>query len=674
MKLLFSAIVFLASFLLFTVQPMLVKAMLPYLGGTPSVWILSMLFFQLVLLMGYGYASLTSAYMSVRWQIFLHFSLMLLAISFTLPVSMESLKEPTSISPENWILVSLFTVIGLPYFLLSANASLMQRWYFTKTRTSPYFLFALSNAGGLSGLLAYPLLIEWAFPLTDQMYFWSLIFSGLACGLLIIFFRLPDSRTKQGRIGLGKMLPLKSAMKLVFYGFVPSSLFLSTTLFITTDIAAIPLLWIIPLSLYLLSFMIAFSRFAERWVAQAQSLHIPLCAILFLFASYVFAFSSNIYASNHYLPQIFMHLLCLLVIATSIHGEAAREKPEPHYLTSYYFWLAVGGTMGGVFNSIAPKIFNDIYEYPLVLLLSILVPLAAWFKNFNMVSPLQKISIIGGCSVICMALFIIWIESKDYPTRYQTRNFFGIKKVTDYGAPHYRRSMAVGSTMQGHQPLSGKSNLFINHHIRHLVEKAPRNTKEKRFAVIGLGVGMLACIAKAPETIDFYEIDPSIITIANNEDLFHYVRDCPGNFNIIAGDGRQKLKIQPSEHYDMIILDAFSSSAIPTHLLTQEAIALYKNKLNLANGLLAFHITNRHIDLREILGKAANNQGLTAYYKHFQYDPKLPYDGMRDWVFMLSENSPWHPLLKEIDAVLIHSSKETPLWTDNYSALFPILK
>lgn len=652
---------------------MLAKSLLPHVGGAPAIWIATMLFFQLILLLGYAYAAISSAYLTARQQSVFHSLLIIMAIAVSLPLSLK-LSDSALLSPEYWVLSTLLATIAIPYFALSANTALTQRWFFEIKKESPYFLFGLSNIGGLIGLLSYPLLVEWVLPLKEQLFYWSVLFYILASllGFIAVYLHRGVSQTPDKN--LGKQLALPQVLRIAVYAFIPSSLFLSTTLFITTDISSMPLLWVVPLALYLLSFVVAFSERGERWILLAQKLHILSCALVFLLASYVFAFTSHFYARHWYLLQILLHLGCLWIVAVSCHGQIARCKPKPIYLTSYYFWLALGGVLGGLFNTVAPHLFNDIYEYPLILLLSLIVPISRWFSQQQVILPLRKYSMMAGCAAMAGCIFLVWVESKDYPAQYQKRNFFGVKKVIDLPAPHYRRDLKIGSTLQGYQPTAPEYVLHLNSNLRELIARAPKAFYDKPFAVIGLGTGMLACIAKENQVIDFFEIDPLVIEVAKNSDYFTYLRDCEGESNLILGDGRQKIADKPADFYKLIVLDAFNSSAMPVHLLTAEAVATYYNKLDKSQGLLAFNIINKHMNLRGVLSQVAAKNGLLTYAKRFEYNPNFPYDSASEWVFMVPPNSPWIAAFEELAFTPLEQEGDNALWTDDYSSILPILK
>lgn len=678
MPLLYLLSILTGSFLLFIVQPMLSKVLLPYVGGAPAVWIACMLFFQLLLLVGYGYASLSSCYLTARRQSQLHLALTLLATVLFLPLSLTLWYSVEEIAPEKWVIITLLGTIGLPYILLSANATLLQRWYYEVKRTSPYYLFSISNAGSLLGLLSYPLLIEWLLPLQGQMAYWSGGFYLLILLLALITFTTQRSQHSQKTQSLGKNLPIKQIGRIVFYGFIPSSLFLSTTLFITTDVASMPLLWVLPLALYLLSFVIVFSRNSQRWINIARAMHLPACALIFLFALYVFSFTGTYTASSKFIAQASLYLLCFFIIAVCVHGKAAESKPTPEYLTSYYFWLSVGGALGGLFNTLSPYLFTDMYEYPLILLLSLTVlPASLYVTAWRHKFKLQNLITIGSLSIIFLTILIVNVKGIGSPILFKDRNFFGLKIVADRQLEYPRHDFRLGNTLQGYQPTLPEYQLSFTSYYQpldKLLEHAPEHFFKSPFAVVGLGVGILACTAKEGQLVDFFEIDPLVIDIAQNPSLFTYLQDCPATSNVIAGDGRRKLEQQPNDKYTLMVMDAYTSNAIPVHLVTKEAIETYLEKLNNEEGLIAYNVSNRHLDLRGVLANIAQELNQLAYYKYYHENPDEPYDAPSGWILMISPDSPWKAIIEKEGFQLYSDTGDSPLWTDNYSSILKILK
>lgn len=647
------------------VQPMLAKLLLPYVGGAPGVWISSMLFFQLVLLAGYGYAALGSAYLSPRKQIFSHLALLVIALLVSIPVRMNMLSEPGSGSSEWWVMNTLLFSVGLPYFLLTANASLMQRWYHHSFNHSPYYLFSISNIGSFAGLLGYPLLVEWLLPTGGQMLVWSGAFVLLACLILFMALRAATYWPDGGRQSLGKAISKRHAVKTVFLGFVPSSLFLSVTLYITTDIASFPMLWVVPLGLYLLSFVIAFSRYGECWTQLCQKLHLlaftaVICALFF---------SANI-------TLIALHLVMFFIIAMSCHGQVAREKPEPERLTAFFFWLSLGGALGGLFNVLVPYMLDNIYEYHAMVLLSIFA-LPANKAQIAMIkrAPKRILLIFAGMALLIASMWSWELPDDSFDgVLFQERNFFG---VTTVKKTEQSNVLIHGTTMHGYQLRNEDLALIPTSYyipVFQIMNQMPDSFFQRPFAVLGLGAGSLACLGKTGQVVDFYEIDQVIIDVARDSSLFTYLRNCSPESRTLLGDGRLEIAKQPDAQYNLIVADAFSSDAVPVHLLTKEALGLYISKLNPDGGMLLFNISNRYLDLRDVVATAMRSYGYETYYLRHIDDPNTEYDVRADWMFALPKYSPWENILLEHGAQPYMPHKDSPLWTDDYSHILPLFK
>lgn len=673
MKLFFFLNILIGAFLLFLIQPMMAKLILPYVGGAPAVWIVTMLFFQLLLLGGYGYAALTSAYMTPRTQSVLHLAIYVLAAALFLPLQLHMATGELSESPEQWVLITLLLTIGLPYFLLSSNSTLTQRWYHHCYGTSPYFLFSISNVGSVLGLLGYPLLVEWLFPLQQQMFLWGTSFLLIVAlvGALALTVGMHRQSSQPKSETLGKNLPFRQAMLVVFLGFIPSSLFLGTTLLVTTDIASFPLLWVIPLTLYLLSFIVVFSSRGSAWALMAQKLHPIAFFFLLMLHSFVGADSA------FYAVQIAAYFVGLFIIALSCHGRAAMEKPQPQYLTAFFFWLSVGGALGGLFNTVAPYLFDGIFEYVIVVCLSLLALPARHLTKENpytIQSPKRAMVAAGGIVVVAAGMWFHMSSSTPENVLFSGRNFFGVSKVT---AGESVINYQHGTTLHGLQPIDAEHRLKPTSyygHVNNLIERLPDSFYQRPFGVLGLGAGTAACFAHPGQRLDFFEIDPMVIAIARNPDYFTYVRDCPGDIQIIQGDGRLALGEQPDQKYNLLVMDAFTSDAIPVHLVTKEAVGTYMDKLHPTEGVLAFNISNRHLDLKYVMARLAEAYGWRAYYKFYHEDPDDPYDANAIWMIMLPDGSPWHDVMLDTEAGLLEAPEGTPLWTDDYSHILPLIK
>ncbi|MAR57134.1 MAG: hypothetical protein CMM93_08135 [Rickettsiales bacterium] len=674
--LLFISATGLSAFLLMMVQPMMAKILLPYVGGAPATWITCMLFFQVLLLGGYAYAAVSSALFSPKRQLILHGALMFVALLLTLPLE---LRLPTSLSasdsPEGMLLLGLLFSVGFPYFILTANSSLIQRWFHAQSGRSPYFLFAISNFGSFAGVLSYPFLVEWLLPLSAQLISWSAGFVLLFCLFCLIFVGLKRQPQTEQTETLGRNIPLPLIGKVVFAGFVPSSLFLSVTLHITTDVASFPLIWMIPFALYLLSFTLVFSKHGARYTMIGQKLQFAsVCILTFL--------SFSIYKSPLFM---LIDFIGMGIIAVSCHGLAAQARPAPDRLTAFYFWLSVGGALGGLFNVAAPYLFNSIVEYPLVLLLSLFAIPRHEF-GFDSFTRISKRAVIIGLSIFILiggtyALLNPQEEiaettetaSSDYETLIETRNFFGVLRVTNADGLH---DFTHGTTRHGLQHFNADDPLTITTYysaLEKLFAPLPDSFYARPFAVVGLGAGTLACIAKPGQAMDLFEINPGVADIATNRDFFTYLSDCPGEYDIHLIDGRLGLENPPHDTYNLIVIDAFSSDAIPLHLLTQEAMHSYVKALDPVDGILAIHITNRHFDLEQVVAKLAEDANLIPYYYHYDKTSDQGLDEIANWMILLPQASPYDFSDSGFDITRIHADQKTRLWTDDYTFVLPYM-
>ncbi len=664
MKSVFFAAVFISSFLLFLVQPMLAKAMLPMVGGSPAVWVVCMLFFQLLLLAGYAYAALGSAYLQARTQMMVHVGLLAFMLLISYPIALSSQFDPAAYMPEIWVLLTLLFTIGFPYFLLSAHSSLFQRWYFQSSGASPYFLFMASNVGSLLGLFAYPLVIEWLLPISSQMQFFGVGYVVFFLLLMMLSWNIRGKMLQQKLMGLGANLPWHKAGLVALLGFIPSSLMLSSTLFVATDVASFPLMWIIPLALYLVSFIVVFSRYGDRWVTWAQKCHVVAIGVIVAIGILT---TSPWFAVGHFIG--------FFVIAVSCHGRVAANKPAAENLAAYYFWLALGGALGGLFNTLAPYIFNDVLEYFLVCIASLLIlptnaklKIQKWDKKH-----LQKVVLpIAG---LLSAMWYVWFyepvanntAKKDNAVMYQERNFFGVSKVRrDEKTTKYSH----GTTLHGMQPRAPEESLLPTSYygvIADVLARFPESFFKQPFGVIGLGAGTQSCLGHKGQSLDFYEIDQAVIDIATNPAYFTYVKNCPPNISIIKGDARLQLEKQTDKHYQLLVVDAFSSDAIPMHLITQQAMALYQKRLVADTGIIAINISNRYLDLKPVVAKMAATNGLLAYHRFDAEADAKKYRTAASWIILLQKNSPWQRLIENAGFRVVEPSVHTPLWTDDYS-------
>lgn len=718
---------FVLAFLLFAVQPMATKMVLPVLGGTPSVWNTAMLTFQLLLLGGYLYAHVLTTRLQPGWQWRVH-GLLIAASFLFLPLTVTLTTSDALLHQPIRHLVAAFLIqVGLPFFVLSATAPLLQSWVARSNHPlsqTPYVLYSASNLGSMMGLLGYVALVEPNLALSEQSQAWSVLFVVGAVTLMVAGKLLKPSATEHG----SQAGPIGWRMLLlwVWLAFLPSALSLGVTSYITTDIAAVPLLWVVPLALYLLSFVDAF---------RTRPILVPLAIRISPFVGMIALLAYG--AQAHRYSEVFIgQLIAFAVMAFALHGWMARFKPATQHLTAFYFCMSVGGALGGALNAIvAPIVFTDTLEYPLSLLAASITAFVLWQRHrgaandfdthvrvltrvlaafmFNTLALYFLIGVVlgdfpidaptlnaqtlimaatfGAISVIAiyrralhafyamlllglLLLVMILSGANAQKVLFKERSFFGVWKVTE-DTKNNARYLVHNTTLHGAQFLKQEgpirpltyyralTSAFLNLPVLH----------QHPYALIGLGSGTVKCYANAGQQVDLFEIDPMVVRLAEDPAMFHYLSKCPGSHEIFLGDGRVRISQRPDARYGAIILDAFSSDSIPSHLVTAEAIQLYFSKLA-PHGVVFFHTTNRHISLWPLLAAQAQAQGYVAYAKHFEAsnDP-LVYQSY--WVAMARDAADLAPLIgndKGWDK-LIADAAHRP-WTDDYVNILPYLK
>jgi len=721
---LYTLAIFLGSALLFLVQPMIAKMILPRFGGAPAVWTASLLFFQASLLLGYLYAHGLSK-LKRQVQPFVHI-LLLGLVAFTLPFAIPAgIGAVGAGNPTLVVLRTLGSAVGLPFLLMSAGAPLLQRWFsFTSDPAAkdPYFLYAASNAGSLVGLLCYPVLVEPNLTLTQQRLLWTFGYVILAVilagsALLLVKSSLSSSadpsRPTQSKIQ-DPATPSSSFQFLswVLLAAVPASLLTGVTNYVTSNIAPIPLLWVVPLALYLITFVAAFAR--RRRLTSAQFgrwlplLATPLALVLVL------------EATQPLVPLVLLHLSVFVLAALMCHTQLVETRPGPEHLTAFYLWISVGGVLGGAFNALlAPVIFKTFAEYPIAIVAAVLLrpmsapapgasrsradllyPAAVAVLTIGLVLLSRQLGYAGTSAGTMIAIglpVILAFIAADKPIRfglslgsvllisnlagtastgklaYVDRSFFGVHRVTDDGESY---SLTHGTTRHGRQfkdpqrrdtPLTYYSR---SGPIGRVFEYLNKHAPPKDVALVGLGVGTLASYGLPGERMTYYEIDPVVDHIAHDARFFTYLRDTKADLKVVLGDARLTLARAAEHSFDLIVLDAFSSDAIPIHLLTREAVAGYLGKLK-QGGLLAFHISNNYLDLEPVLGNVAASLSLYAYYDEDE-DTSEPGKEASTWVVM----SPDPALGKGLSQswASLESNPKQLLWTDDYSNILGAFK
>jgi SAM-dependent methyltransferase len=661
--------IFLSAFLLFQVQPMVGKMILPWFGGSASVWTTCMLFFQTVLLLGYFYSHWIVSFLTPARQSLLHGSLLLVSLLLLPIVPSEDWKPTGAENPTLRILGLLTVSIGLPYFVLSTTGPLIQAW-FARERSGqvPYRLFALSNFGSMLALLAYPIALEPVLPTLWQSYFWSGLFAlfVVACGLLAWRGRRGDPiHAVHHEVGLPPTVP--QMLLWAALAACPSILMVADTSYLTTNIAPIPMLWVAPLALYLLSFILTFEH--PRW--YRRTVFLPLLVISLGILAWLPTLGIS---ALPFTLSISINLVAFFVACMVCHGELARRQPHPGHLTSYYLMLAVGGAAGGFFvGVIAPYFFDSHYELSIGIVLTGFVVLLAVYP---LVLPRWRVAVVVGTALAIGSLG--WVRYVDHAEEgagatVRLRNFYGALKVFENTTEGYR-TMLHGQIVHGRQytdpgRLDQATAYYSPHGGMGKAMLAKMDQGPLRVGIIGLGVGTLVGYGRSGDSYRLYEIDPLVIDVAREH--FSFLSRTPAQTEMVLGDARLQLEGEASQQFDLLVVDAFSGDSVPIHLLTREAFSQYFRHLK-PDGVLAVHITNRFLDLRQVVATGA---------VHFDRQARMiDYDGSGD---QLDYRSSWalisadpkifaHPLLADSQAIEVRPSFKP--WRDDYSSLFAILK
>ena len=721
-NILFALTIFLSALLLFWIELAIAKMLLPRLGGTPAVWTTCMLFFQVLLLAGYSYMVITTSWIGVRKQALLHSILLFLSILY-LPLTFAGNTGFEQHYPALWLFSYLLSAIGLPIFLISTTSPLLQKW-FTHTRhhsaKDPYFLFAVSNAGSLLALISYPLLLEPNIKLSRQTHLWVVgyvVFMVLSLGCVLVLWQSRAGQTKPRLEDQASVsISLKQRLYWVLLAFIPSSLLFGVTTFITTEVAPTPLLWTIPLALYLATLVLAFAR---RKV-PSERLTTPLCALALLLTLLI---ATD--ATEPTTAIVLLHLFFFCVAAMVCHSNLARERPAATGLAQFYLCVAIGGMCGGLFNTlIAPTIFNTLIEYPLMIVLACLIHPHAATENssrdrlLDLILPVgaglltvglallinrhEVDALLGIVIVIGIPLVIINHRFRSRPVRFALalgavmlgsvvhyelqnrtlhveRNFFGTLSVK-FDPESATRDLYHGNTIHGRQfinPTRQSEPLSYFHRsgpLGQIFEAFNSNAASPNIAIVGLGVGSMACYARPDQQWTFYEINPAVIGLAQNTEYFTYLQKCAaGATRIVLGDARLQLQNAPDNHYGLIVLDAFNSDAIPVHLLTQEAIDLYTSKLA-AGGMLAFHISNRSLQLAGVLSDLAEHNGaMSLTMVDAEFDPIAGKDPS-EWLVMAHQSPALDSLAQKPRWRVLQGRTESDVWTDDFSNIVRVFR
>jgi SAM-dependent methyltransferase len=719
------------SFLLFLVQPMVARMALPKLGGAPAVWNSAMLIYQALLLAGYAYAHRLSREAPKR-QATVHL-VVLLGAALWLPIRLANIAVPADGSPVFWVPWLLFASIGPLFFAVSAQAPLMQRWFgLAGIQGEPYALYAASNLGSFGGLIAYPLLVEPNMPIQTQTWLWSGLYALLLLLVLICARAIwsgKDEAQPQHQNNIVASIAWRRRLYWIALAAVPSGLMLSTTSHLTTDLMAMPLIWVIPLGLYLLSFTVAFAD--NRFLADVLCRIAPV--VLILGGASVFL----IWGKAAYVG-LGVSIGMLFVLSVALHAEMYRARPAPSQLTEFYLMMSVGGVIGGLFCAIvAPLLFNWTWEHPILLIaaalmlpqmrlfslgeedtfgrngwtmVTMVIALAVLgigfyvgselaFESGHVRNALVAVVLIAGLIVtgrrLAFALVLVaamlanggWNNIELSASGARLRSYFGTYTVSQSEDASVRW-LSHGTTMHGMQLLDEPTLPISYYGVNSGVGIAARRSDELfgtggRIGVVGLGTGTLGCYKKPGQDWHFFEIDPLIVEIARERRIFSFVEKCAPEMRVHLGDARLTLGQQPQGKFDLLAIDAFSSDAIPIHLLTKEAFAVYRRVLK-PDGLLLVHISNRYIDLNPVIAAEAVQGGWAAALRLDSPPLAMVDKGMRpsQWVALSRDPARLAQLTGPVHAkrapyyypdywMELRAPRAGDRWTDDYASVLP---
>jgi hypothetical protein len=719
---LFALTLFLSALLLFAVQPMFAKMVLPRLGGSPAVWSVAMVFFQAALLVGYAYAHLLVRFLPLRLGAMVHLGLMAAAAAMPIGIA-TGFGAPPETGITIW-LISLFAAsIGLPFAVLSASAPLLQGWFAATGHPgagNPYVLYAASNLGSFAALLAYPVLIEPLLPLHLQTQFWSFGFAAVAvliagAGLFIV-----RKQNLAAAEAAAEPASLNDRLAWIVLPAIPAGLVIAVTSYVTTDVAAAPFLWVLPLAIYLLTFVAVFRKrpwMRQRTVAWAVPFMVAPLAIGLLGRDHVF-----------WAAMIGINLLAFFLLTMLCHGEVYRRRPAPARLTEFYLLVSFGGVLGGIFAAlIAPNIFSRVYEYPILIAAACLVLPGLWSGGLRRTLAEAGPGLLLAAAAVAaklafdirlpaagelpfqmalVALAATMLLQRERPARFVSlvvlgfvltglwqpgynrietaRSFFGVHQVVET-ADRRHRILYHGTTIHGAQrlvdddrPAKSPPEPLTYYYFGGPISQSIEAVRAARgglgsVAAVGLGTGSLACHRRGNEAWTFYEIDPEVVRIARDRQLFSFLSACAPDAPIVLGDARLTLAAAKTR-YDLIVIDAFSSDAIPVHLLTREAVAGYLSRLA-ENGVLVMHISNRHLDLQPVVAAVGAEEGLVAYVKQDDRPEVVPpsYKMNAIVAVLARKEAALGDLPSRRGWSELPADPTVPAWTDDYSDIFGAL-
>lgn len=717
---LYSIAIFLSALLLFMVQPLAAKLILPLLGGSPQVWNTCMVFFQGALLAGYAYSYALSRFIPLRAQAFVHVVVLALG-AITLPIALPPIDSlPAGDLPILWLVRLLAVMVGAPFFALSTLGPLLQHWFAGvrhERSGDPYFLYVASNAGSAAGLLGYPIVLERFLHLGEQGFAWTIGYAALTVLVLACAAALARAQVATPATPAPTPKPIAWSRRLrwTLWAMIPSSLLLGATQKITLDVAAIPLLWVLPLLVYLVSMMLAFSARVTTNAARLGEI-LPWAGVVLCFT----LLGPGVIS----LPLlILVHLGFLLLGAWMCHRRLAEDRPAPSQLTEFYLWMAVGGVLGGVFNAlVAPVVFNVLAEYPIMLGLvmlarpqatTLLRSVRGW--GLAAASGVAMVALLLGVEraiasmgpgvpavatvslralVPSLAMGVLFTRSGALrgtaamwavagasiylgaggTVLLRARTYFGVHQVVELPGGKWHR-LVHGSTNHGVQatfePLRFVPTSYF--HPTGPLGAVFRTLYDRNRPItiggIGLGAGSIAAYVRPGDALTFYEIDPAVARIASNPRYFTYLTDCQGSVKVVLGDGRLTLGAEPEGKFDLIVLDAFTSDAVPVHIITRDAFKdVYLPRLK-PDGLIALNISNRHLLMRPVLGAIAHSLGLVAYVKYDVATKEEREAGKQasGWVVLAREGVDLGTISPRNGWIRADDNATGPVWTDDFS-------
>lgn len=722
---LYTATIFLSAFLLFVVQPLAAKIMLPDFGGSSLVWNTSMVFFQALLLAGYLFTHLGVKRLGVRRHAILQLVVFAIALLF-MPLGVEVEQFDSAVDSPIWaVLATLFWSVGIPYFALATTAPIIQKWFSkikNPTSGDPYYLYAASNVGSLSGLLCYPFVVEPFWPVEQQQIGWSVSFA-LLVGLILtacwVLFAATEASVSD-ETGAEETVDVDSISWKrrgiwVLYTFIPSSLMLGVTTYITTDIAAVPLLWIVPFVLYLTTYVLAFSR--RDYLSLEFSSKLVPAVVAFLLIT-----GLQKLAPVRTMPALFIagHLFAFFILAYVCHAEVAERRPVPQHLTEFYLWLSLGGVLGGIFNGIvAPVAFDTSVEYRAVVVLAAVVLPARYYLRFGwrelavddgdgrlvglagfaLAAIAAAIAMTGDWLILTSLLFVgallassweprsfgyacvvfgvVFLSNPSSPEKAvieRERSYYNELAVTETAGTRFLESGVTshGGQVQGSEYAQTPLLYYVpDSPVERVIRGVSDRYEAPDIGVVGLGTGCLAAYLTPGQRMVFYEIDPAVVDMARHH--FTFMEKSKGDVRVEIGDARKQLRQQKGQRFRLLVLDAFSSDAIPTHLVTREAVELYTRRLR-DPGVLLFHISNQYLDLRPVLGSIGRSLGLDVYVATF--DPETrPYPARPSaWVLMAREGSKPFPGFEKSRWGEWRRVDPDAMWTDQYSDILDVFR